>query len=293
MRASILVGMCLVLACFLIALCFMSPKPFETGSRFLKLALTANPLGGPDIVWGVTDCDFMKYNWPNTMGFEVEIKKDILQKLLSIPRSGCVVDCGAHVGDGAIPLAAALTHFGRSDIVVYACDPSPFKCEYISLIKTLNNLKNIKIMQLGLSDKRGYYTYTPGTSGTNTGGTIWTPHQYKGENICPTTLDKWVPPATDSSAINPETILFETLDMLVLSGKIPETILVLHLDVESMEPEALRGGMRVIERDRPHLSIEDLDTVTPAEQSKVFQALPSGYRFVQRILSNNCFQAEP
>ena len=59
----------------------------------------------------------MKNNWPNTFDFDYEIKKDLLENALKMPENHGIIDCGAHIGDGSIPLAHALKHNNRSDII--------------------------------------------------------------------------------------------------------------------------------------------------------------------------------
>ena len=60
----------------------------------------------------------------------------------------CLIDCGAHIGDGAIPLAHALKYSGREDITVYAIEPCKNKCKFIELMAKLNNLGNIVVINV-------------------------------------------------------------------------------------------------------------------------------------------------
>jgi len=67
-----------------------------------KLVPTPNPLGGPDVLWGIEECIFLKNNFQNSMDFYYDIKVDILRHILKTREHGCVIDCGAHIGDGVI-----------------------------------------------------------------------------------------------------------------------------------------------------------------------------------------------
>ena len=73
----------------------------------------------------------MSLNWPNTFGWDKNIKQDIINKALLLPKNYSIIDCGAHIGDGSIPIAHALKHNNRDDIIVYAIDPSEYKCKFI------------------------------------------------------------------------------------------------------------------------------------------------------------------
>ncbi len=89
----------------------------------------------------------MKSNFPNTFDFDYDIKEDIINKALTLPQNSCIIDCGAHIGDGSIAIAHALNYHKREDIIVYAIDPSKFKCDFINFIKTKNNLNNLNNLE--------------------------------------------------------------------------------------------------------------------------------------------------
>ena len=78
----------------------------------------------------------------------------------------------------SIPLDHALKYYNREDIIVYAIDPSKYKCDYIQKIADINDIKNIKVIHYGLADKDNIeYTYISQPlekNGTiNSGGTNW------------------------------------------------------------------------------------------------------------------------
>jgi non-ribosomal peptide synthetase component E (peptide arylation enzyme) len=76
-----------------------------------------------------------------------------------LPLDNVIIDCGAHIDDGAIPIAHTLKLLGRDDITVYAIDPSLYKVEFMKEIKEKNNLNNLVILQYGLSNVNNIYTH--------------------------------------------------------------------------------------------------------------------------------------
>eukprot|EP00959_Pyramimonas_sp_CCMP1952_P329477 6897875-Pyramimonas_sp.AAC.1 len=65
---------------------------------------------------------------PNTFEHDRHITQHILEHALALPPHSNIIDAGAHIGDGSIPIADALITAGRGDIKAYAIDPSPDKC---------------------------------------------------------------------------------------------------------------------------------------------------------------------
>ena len=115
---------------------------------------------------------FLIVNYPVRTYFDYKIKKDIFNKALLLDKYSCIIDCGAHIGDGSIPIAHALKHSGREDITVYAIDPSKNKCEFIKLMAKQNNLTNIVVINAGLSDIKTTYKANV-VQGLNGGATVW------------------------------------------------------------------------------------------------------------------------
>ena len=94
---------------------------------------TENPYNtGSKLLWPNNDEEFLKNNFPNTFDFDKEIKQDIINRGRELPLNSAIIDCGAHIGDGAIPIAGALKSIGREDITVYAIDPGLEKIEFIT-----------------------------------------------------------------------------------------------------------------------------------------------------------------
>ena len=57
------------------------------------------------------------------------------------------------MGDMTIPIAHALKVNNRSDVIVYAIDPSPEKCKYIEFLADINNFTNVKVICCDCSKK--------------------------------------------------------------------------------------------------------------------------------------------
>ena len=71
---------------------------------------------------------------------------------------GNIVDLGAWIGDNALPWSKnlhipPLAEFDTGALV-YAIDPSPDNCQFIRDLASLNNIKNIRVIQKAISDKR-------------------------------------------------------------------------------------------------------------------------------------------
>lgn len=147
----------------------------------------------------------MRLNKPAKFHYNLEIKMDLFEAAKKLPKGSCVIDCGAHIGDGSIPLAHALKHLNREDIIIYAIDPSLYKCKFISKIAKLNNISNIRVLNYGLTDINTICDVKY-TSSTNSGANIWIK--------------------------NTNGTQFVTLDYLVERNIIEESIGVLHLDIE-------------------------------------------------------------
>ena len=184
-----------------------------------------------------------------------------------------VIDCGAHIGDGAIPIADALKQGGRADITVYAIDPSPQKCQFIRAMAALNGLENIKVLQCGLSDQDGdIYSHAADESwGDNTGGTRWHSISQEGQPV----------------AKNQEKIEFARLDTLITRGAISHRIGYIHLDVEDMETQAIKGAMTMFSKDRPILSAETHKKEQQIEIQNILK--PHGYELAGMLIANSIF----
>jgi FkbM family methyltransferase len=219
--------------------------------------------------WPLFSDTYLINNWPNTFDFDSDIKKHIVKNSVNLPKGYSIIDCGAHIGDGAIPIADALRYNNRMDIKVYALDPSLEKCEFIKKIAKLNNLYNVIVLQTGLSDKeKTYKANKKWYQFTNTGATYWT-------ETCNEETDDYL-----------EKIRFTTLDLLVDGGYISEKIGYIHLDVEDMESKAIIGALRTIKKSKPILSLEEHKVNDNTLKNILY---PLGYRFDRRLGSNNIY----
>lgn len=183
------------------------------------------------------------------------IKCDLLINALKLPKNYCIIDCGAHIGDGAIPIAHALAYFGRSDIIVYAIEPSEYKCNFIKEIARINNIHNIKVLNYGLSnDINKYSLIYPeiSTGGTRCG-------------------------YLDINGIN-----FVTIDYLCESI-IDNKIGIIHLDIEGHEIKALQGASNTLNKYKPYLSLENFS------DNKYNNLLPDDYYFKCKIGVNDVY----
>ena len=223
--------------CFLIVLClciylfmysnFMCNFKNNNYTEMINnLIKTKNPyLDNATILWPSNNYKFMCENKPNKLNFDYKIKKDIIDYIVNAPSNSSVIDCGAHIGDGAIPIAQTLLLLNRGDITVYAIEPSKEKCEFIKTIANKNKLYNVKVVNVGLSDKNEKLGISK-TKGTNSGGTEW-----------------------GVSDGNKST--FVKLDSLNIKN-----IHAIHLDVEGFEYKALNGAENTISKNKPYISLE-------------------------------------
>jgi FkbM family methyltransferase len=132
-----------------------------------------------------------------------------------------VVDAGCWVGDNAVPWAKVIE--GR----VYAIDPSPSNCLFVTAVKELNRLSNLVVIQAALGESRG------------TVSTDEDLHHCK----------------LESNDRGRNRVGTTSIDLLSQEGVVRD-LGYIHLDVEGMEAEAIRGALRVIHEFRPVLTFE-------------------------------------
>jgi FkbM family methyltransferase len=291
MTATVLIVFLLLWGLLLLLLLFFCRigvrRPSDLNIMFpqnLGLSITdiENPFGGPPLKWASEEDIFFKHNWPTSFLFDFAIKEDILRVMLAEPylSESCLVDSGAHIGDLSIPVAASLLHHGHLNQVVYAIEPSSFKCEFMRLIAKINKLDNVIVICAGLSDAQETLANDIITD-DNTGGTTWANNILNSQ--APLKLEDW---RFDTSKKIKEAIIFQKLDHLREAGIINHRIAVLHLDVEGMEDAVIRGALKTLEKDLPYLSIEEHDGMKVIER---FRHLP--YKYLHRLNDNNCFSA--
>jgi FkbM family methyltransferase len=137
------------------------------------------------------------------------------------------IDLGAWIGDNSIPWAKQ-----KAERVVYAIDPSPHNCEYIRLVAHINGLSNVEVLQLAITDQ-------PKLVSTD-------------DDLSHCTLKAGV--------AGKQTLQAQSLDALWRAGTIAN-LGYIHLDVEGMEWDVIRGAEEIVRTYRPIFSIEQhLDT---------------------------------
>ena len=267
----------LVLIIIIIYLIYVSSRYeyFEQTKFQSKLVHLPNPYlsnQNNKILWQDKNENFMKNNFPCTFDFDKEIKQDIIDHAIKLPKNSGIIDCGAHIGDGSIPIAHTLKNLNRDDITVYAIDPSKYKCDFINYIKEKNNLTNLVVLNYGLSDKNEVYKQISQSFNKhphNTGGMIWS---------------KDTKTYSDNNT-------FMKLDDLIKKNIIKPKIGIIHLDVEGMEVNALKGAKETIEKNKPYLSLEN-NREHQKNNNYFLEFLPNGYKHKYNKNSNNILMYE-
>jgi len=211
------------------------------------------------LYWPSNKNFYMHFNKPREFYHDFLIKSDLLLTALKLPKNSCIIDGGAHIGDGAIPIAHALQYLGRSDIIVYAVEPSLTKCKFMEKIIKMNKIENIVILNYGLSKEHNNYSVIYNHKSKSTGG-----NRYK---------------------IDSDGIEFVNLDYLVEKNIIKNKIGIIHLDIEGFEYDVLIGASKLLNKYKPYLSIENL-----GENDKSYiDVLPEGYNFHGKINLNEIY----
>ena len=211
--------------------------------------------------------NFMKSNYPCTFDFDYSVKNDIINESLKLPKNCGIIDCGAHIGDGSIPIAHALEQNNRKDITVYAIDPSKYKCDFINHMKDINNLKNINVLNYGLTDTDNV-KYT---------------HDKLFCNIENTGCTNWIQLNNNE---NNEISNFITLDSLIKNKIIKHKICLIHLDVEKMEDKAILGGKNYLTNNNVYISLED----HKKDVKKYTKILDNKYNFIKSVHNQLVFK---
>lgn len=145
-----------------------------------------------------------------------------------INKSLNIIDLGAWIGDNTLPWAANIPG------TIYAIDPSPKNCDYIRQLCTLNDVKNVKVIQKAISKDGSALSY------------LW---DLQHTSFSPSGIHKNEIPST-------------SLDQLFASRDI-DSIGMIHLDVEGMEFDVIRGATELIRTFKPviffeqHLNTDD------------------------------------
>lgn len=150
----------------------------------------------------------------------------VLRNVVPENEPSAVVDAGAWLGDHAIPMAE-----GFPELTVYAIEPSARNAVYIR--ERGIALPNLRVMSFLLGREQGQGSVIANEDRPNARYAL-----------------KGVPRAGS--------IPVHTVDGLVDSGTIKESIRLLHFDVEGSELDDLRGSLRTIQSQKPVVLVETL-----------------------------------
>ncbi|WCM28048.1 FkbM family methyltransferase [Sphingomonas sp. QA11] len=173
----------------------------------------------------------------------------VIPHFLSLCRPGMtVVDIGASIGSLTLPAARQVVPGG----VVYAIEVSSLNCGLLAQSIVLNNLDNVRLLPLGVSDYLGFARLPrQGVSNNNV-----IDHE---ADITRTDLQ-----SHDIVPIMPFDLLHSAI------GKVD----LLKMDIEGMEYRASMGAITMLRRDRPIVFLE---------YSPLFQSRWSGVPGVQLL----------
>ena len=160
----------------------------------------------------------------------------------------------------------ALKNINREDIIVYAIDPSLQKCNFMKKISKINNIKNIKILNYGLSNETKILGHDIMKEGNNTGGHGW---YIKSNSI-----------NLNVSTYEKESNIFIKADELLEKGEIG-MIGVYHIDVEGAEIDLLKGSKKLINKYKPIIFIEQY--ISPDVKCKNINDCPQLFKTIEDI----------
>jgi FkbM family methyltransferase len=173
---------------------------------------------------------FMNNDIVNQINYCVNKEKKFKQLILDLIKNkdinNNIIDCGAYYGDNSLPWAKVYNS------TVYAFEPTLLKCEYIDKVCKLNNIKNLEIINYGLSDKNEVIN-------------IIDPKNHNNNYI-------GIKNANYNSGIKEK---FVKLDDLY-SNNVVKNVDFMHFDVEGYEDKVLIGSKKIINDLKPIISVE-------------------------------------
>lgn len=171
----------------------------------------------------------------------------LLPPLLKELKSGHLIDLGANVG------LYVLLFRANSSLPIIAYEPQPFLCSLVQANVDHNQLRNVEVRHLACGATRGEIAFRTGING----GVV------AGETDTTTTdthgsLDQQADETRHTRPVIrvPVTTLDEDLQGVPVAF--------MKIDCEGFEEQILSGGMKLIEKQRPHLLVE----VHPQEMGK-------------------------
>ncbi|MDG1331124.1 MAG: FkbM family methyltransferase [Crocinitomicaceae bacterium] len=192
--------------------------------------------------------------WDGCMSFEYT---DVFVKL--IPKVNVFLDVGSNLGYYSM-LGCML----NKDIEIVAFEPSTGPLHYLKMNVEKNNLKNVKIAPIALSDKKGEITFYEASNKK---------YQYLKYNLGGegNTGSK-----TDSTKFTKNIVPTTTLDAYVQENKI-ESIDLIKLDTEGTEQTILQHATEVLKNQRPIVICETLFDRIEKDLESIMKSY--GYRF--------------
>lgn len=167
--------------------------------------------------------------------------------------SGSVVQSGAYFGDFLPALGKACK--GN----VYSFEPNTNNWVHASKTIEINKLDNVTVDNVALSDKDGEVTIRIAKNKISIGGGS---HVIDGDK---------------------EGYDYQKIKTVKLDDVIKDNISIIQLDVEGHEEQALRGGLKTIEKCKPILIVEN----KPTDEFFIKYLQPLGYRYNNRKLHMN------
>jgi FkbM family methyltransferase len=167
-----------------------------------------------------------------------ELELRFLLVLLRFP--GLVIEVGANMGILTVPLAAELARQGRE---LLALEPQPVIFQQLCANLALNGLMNVKALPYACGQENGAVRFA-------------LPDYRAGGNFGSTEMH-----AAPLAATRSETVQCIRLDDLVGSAEVG----VIKIDVEGFELNVLKGCVRILERCKPVLYIENDRVAQSAE----------------------------
>lgn len=167
------------------------------------------------------------------MLFEGGYQQDVLQSIRRLARPGGVVlDVGGHHGLMAVVSGQSVGPTGR----VYTFEPNPHARKHLSAHLALNDIHNVTIEQIALSDRAGDAAFF-----AQKGDVTWNS----------TIIEGFAEGFADQDRIEIQT---DTLDAWAERGGIVPTLI--KIDVEGSEFLVLQGAVETLRRHRPVLIME-------------------------------------
>ena len=203
---------------------------------------------------------------------------ETVEFLASHSGDGDIVHAGTYFGD----FLPALSRSIAPDAKVWAFEPNKenYRCAFVT--RYINNLRNVKLANMGLGYRRGFFTLmVSNAKGEALGGNSrilkWDKKAecYRDYNNVVITSDRT------------ETIRVGKLDDVI---PLDRMVSLIHLDVEGHEKQALIGALKTIQRCLPLIVIETVPTTFPGKRWLARNILCHGYRKDGMVNNNTIYK---